>query len=75
VIGAWSSDSLATRGQASASSTSAARKLALERFHRKKANRVYTKKVRYEARKKLAEQRPRYKGQFVKLPVQQPSAT
>ena len=55
-----------------AASTRAVRRLALERFRKKKANRDYTKKVRYEARKKLAEQRPRHKGQFVKLEKQPP---
>lgn len=52
-------------GERSASRES--RKAALARFREKKAQRKFTPKVRYAARKKLAEARPRYKGQFVKL--------
>lgn len=32
----------------------------------KRKDRCFDKKVRYESRKKLAEQRPRVKGQFVR---------
>lgn len=53
-------------------STAMGRRAALERFRKKKANRSYAKKVRYQARKKLAEQRPRYKGQFIKMETQVP---
>lgn len=39
---------------------------ALQRFRNKRANRSFTKKVRYECRKQLADSRPRVKGRFVK---------
>ncbi|KAJ8446271.1 hypothetical protein Cgig2_016042 [Carnegiea gigantea] len=42
------------------------REAALTKFRLKRKERCYEKKVRYESRKKLAEQRPRVKGQFVR---------
>ncbi|XVF12761.1 hypothetical protein REPUB_Repub08aG0147300 [Reevesia pubescens] len=42
------------------------RDAALTKFRLKRKDRCYEKKVRYESRKKLAEQRPRVKGQFVR---------
>lgn len=39
---------------------------ALARFRSKRANRTFTKKVRYECRKQLADSRPRVKGRFVR---------
>ncbi|XP_061364055.1 two-component response regulator-like APRR5 isoform X2 [Gastrolobium bilobum] len=42
------------------------REAALNKFRLKRKERCYEKKVRYESRKKLAEQRPRIKGQFVR---------
>lgn len=42
------------------------REVALNKFRLKRKERCYEKKVRYESRKKLAEQRPRVKGQFVR---------
>ncbi|KAK4762278.1 hypothetical protein SAY87_030162 [Trapa incisa] len=42
------------------------RKAALVKFLMKRKTRCFEKKVRYESRKKLAEQRPRVKGQFVR---------
>ncbi|KAM7268309.1 hypothetical protein ACFE04_010475 [Oxalis oulophora] len=42
------------------------REAALNKFRLKRKDRCYEKKVRYESRKKLAEQRPRVKGQFVR---------
>ncbi|XP_043698504.1 two-component response regulator-like APRR3 [Telopea speciosissima] len=41
------------------------REAALTRFRLKRKDRCFEKKVRYHSRKKLAEQRPRLKGQFV----------
>ncbi|GLT37364.1 hypothetical protein SLA2020_116850 [Shorea laevis] len=49
------------------SNPSIQREAALTKFHLKRKDRCYEKKVRYESRKKLAEQRPRVKGQFVRL--------
>ena len=42
------------------------REAALDKFRRKRKDRCFDKKIRYVSRKKLAEQRPRIKGQFVK---------
>lgn len=39
---------------------------ALARFRTKRANRSFTKRVRYECRKQLADSRPRVKGRFVR---------
>ncbi|KAJ8485586.1 hypothetical protein OPV22_018071 [Ensete ventricosum] len=41
------------------------REMALNKFRLKRKERCFEKKVRYHARKLLAEQRPRVKGQFV----------
>ncbi|CAN6380622.1 unnamed protein product [Urochloa humidicola] len=41
------------------------REVALMKFRMKRKDRCFEKKVRYHSRKKLAEQRPRVKGQFV----------
>ncbi|KAL2893411.1 Two-component response regulator-like PRR95 [Bienertia sinuspersici] len=45
---------------------SAEREIALAKFRQKRKGRCFEKKVRYQSRKKLAEQRPRVKGQFVR---------
>ncbi|KAI3473244.1 hypothetical protein Pfo_030536 [Paulownia fortunei] len=44
----------------------AQREAALIKFRQKRKERCFKKKVRYQNRKKLAEQRPRVRGQFVK---------
>ncbi|KAH6756264.1 hypothetical protein C2S53_003684 [Perilla frutescens var. hirtella] len=49
-----------------ASHRSMQREAALTKFRLKRKDRCFDKKVRYESRKKLAEQRPRVKGQFVR---------
>ena len=43
-----------------------ARKALLAKFHRKRHNRIWNKKVRYTCRKNLADTRVRIKGRFVK---------
>lgn len=45
------------------------RKAALEKLREKKKLRNFDKKVRYESRRRLAESRPRIRGQFVKASV------
>ncbi|KAL9430421.1 hypothetical protein AB3S75_025750 [Citrus x aurantiifolia] len=45
---------------------SSQRDAALTKFRLKRKDRCYDKKVRYQRRKSLAEQRPRVKGQFVR---------
>lgn len=45
----------------------ARRLAAVAKFREKRKHRSFAKKVRYESRKKLAEQRPRVRGQFVKI--------
>ncbi|KAJ8554231.1 hypothetical protein K7X08_024909 [Anisodus acutangulus] len=49
------------------------REAALTKFRQKRKDRCFEKKVRYESRKKLAEQRPRVKGQFVRQVPSEPS--
>ncbi|XWS71767.1 hypothetical protein CRYUN_Cryun03dG0166900 [Craigia yunnanensis] len=44
----------------------AQRVAALTKFRQKRKERCFEKRVRYQSRKKLAEQRPRVKGQFVR---------
>ncbi|KAK4743121.1 hypothetical protein SAY87_001122 [Trapa incisa] len=48
---------------------SAQREAALRKFRQKRKERCFEKKVRYYSRKKLAEQRPRIRGQFVRRNV------
>ncbi|KAF3331685.1 two-component response regulator-like PRR37 isoform X2 [Carex littledalei] len=48
----------------------AQREAALNKFRQKRKERNFNKKVRYQSRKKLAEQRPRVRGQFVRQSVQ-----
>jgi len=38
------------------------------RYREKRRKRLFSKKIRYEVRKKNAEKRPRMKGRFVKRP-------
>ncbi|GKV05711.1 hypothetical protein SLEP1_g17687 [Rubroshorea leprosula] len=45
---------------------SAHREAALTKFRQKRKERCFRKKVRYQSRKRLAEQRPRVRGQFVR---------
>ncbi|MCL7032348.1 hypothetical protein MKW94_010681 [Papaver nudicaule] len=47
----------------------AQREAALNKFRLKRKERCFEKKVRYQSRKKLAEQRPRVRGQFVRQVV------
>ncbi|KAL5581152.1 hypothetical protein UlMin_013594 [Ulmus minor] len=44
----------------------AQREAALTKFRQKRKDRCFEKRVRYHSRKKLAEQRPRIRGQFVR---------
>ncbi|KAL0340923.1 UNVERIFIED_CONTAM: Two-component response regulator-like APRR5 [Sesamum radiatum] len=55
-----------------ASHRSMQREAALNKFRLKRKDRCFEKKVRYESRKKLAEQRPRVKGQFVRQVPNEP---
>ncbi|XP_073064226.1 two-component response regulator-like APRR5 isoform X2 [Primulina eburnea] len=57
-----------------ASYRSVEREAALTKFRMKRKDRCFEKKVRYESRKKLAEQRPRVKGQFVRQPLVDPQS-
>ncbi|GMI92073.1 hypothetical protein HRI_002876600 [Hibiscus trionum] len=53
-------------GSAADENRIAQRAAALTKFRQKRKERCFEKKVRYHSRKKLAEQRPRVKGQFVR---------
>ncbi|KAF9598589.1 hypothetical protein IFM89_028216 [Coptis chinensis] len=48
---------------------SAQRMAALTKFRQKRKERCFERKVRYQSRKRLAEQRPRVRGQFVRQRV------
>eukprot|EP00271_Cylindrocystis_brebissonii_P008107 TRINITY_DN22136_c0_g1_i1.p1 TRINITY_DN22136_c0_g1~~TRINITY_DN22136_c0_g1_i1.p1 ORF type:complete len:942 (-),score=165.94 TRINITY_DN22136_c0_g1_i1:1510-4335(-) len=52
---------------------SAWRAAALNKFRQKRKERNFEKKVRYQSRKRLAEARPRVRGQFVRQPASLPS--
>ncbi|XVE59152.1 hypothetical protein DITRI_Ditri05aG0022600 [Diplodiscus trichospermus] len=60
----------ATSGRGSGSGVdedrAAQREAALTKFRQKRKERCFEKRVRYQSRKRLAEQRPRVKGQFVR---------
>ncbi|KAL4187002.1 hypothetical protein AMTRI_Chr09g36960 [Amborella trichopoda] len=53
---------------------SSQREAALNKFRLKRKDRCFEKKVRYQSRKRLAEQRPRVKGQFVRQSHQEPTS-
>ncbi|XP_076941613.1 two-component response regulator-like APRR7 [Bidens hawaiensis] len=53
---------------------SAQREAALIKFRQKRKDRCFKKKIRYQNRKQLAEQRPRVRGQFVKQTGRQSSS-
>ncbi|KAK9280571.1 hypothetical protein L1049_014264 [Liquidambar formosana] len=57
------------------SNRSIQREAALMKFRLKRKDRCYEKKVRYQSRKRLAEQRPRVKGQFVRQVQTDPPTT
>ncbi|KAJ0978186.1 hypothetical protein J5N97_013660 [Dioscorea zingiberensis] len=62
---------VATNGEAGGTNVvdqnrSSLREAALNKFRQKRKERNFGKKVRYQSRKKLAEQRPRVRGQFVR---------
>ncbi|KAI3712497.1 hypothetical protein L1987_71054 [Smallanthus sonchifolius] len=59
-------NSVGSRSNGNYTHQSTQREAALNKFRMKRKDRCFDKKVRYESRKKLAEQRPRVKGQFVR---------
>jgi len=59
-------NSLGSGSNGNSTHRSMQREAALNKFRMKRKDRCFDKKVRYESRKKLAEQRPRVKGQFVR---------
>ncbi|EFH42627.1 pseudo-response regulator 3 [Arabidopsis lyrata subsp. lyrata] len=69
LLGSGSSSDNPLNQQSSGSDRSAQREAALMKFRLKRKERCFEKKVRYHSRKKLAEQRPRVKGQFIRNPL------
>ncbi|KFK27550.1 two-component response regulator-like aprr3 [Arabis alpina] len=65
-MGSGSSSDSPLNQQSSGSERAAQREAALMKFRLKRKERCFEKKVRYHSRKKLAEQRPRIKGQFIR---------
>ncbi|KAJ0266680.1 Two-component response regulator-like APRR3 [Hirschfeldia incana] len=61
-----SSDNPSNQQKSSGSDRAAQREAALMKFRLKRKDRCFEKKVRYHSRKKLADQRPRVKGQFIR---------
>ncbi|XP_022745742.1 two-component response regulator-like APRR7 isoform X2 [Durio zibethinus] len=55
-------------------SKSAHREAALTKFRQKRKERCFRKKVRYQSRKQLAEQRPRIRGQFARQTLNDPAS-
>ncbi|KAM0953247.1 putative response regulator and transcription factor RR-A-type family [Dioscorea sansibarensis] len=53
-------------GSGADQNASSQREAALNKFRQKRKERNFEKKVRYQSRKRLAEQRPRVRGQFVR---------
>lgn len=68
--GSWNGEGLPTND--TPCHRSVQREAALNKFRMKRKDRCFDKKVRYESRKKLAEQRPRVKGQFVRHALNEP---
>lgn len=58
-----------TQHQQNVVTCAANRKAAIAKFRAKRKSRTFEKKVRYASRQKLAEARPRVRGQFVKANV------
>jgi CCT motif len=55
--------------------TPAERAMRVAKFHSKRARRIWRKKIKYDCRKKLADQRPRVKGRFVTAKSDAPPCT
>jgi pseudo-response regulator 3 len=66
LLGSSSSSDNPLKQQSSGSDRWAQREAALMKFRLKRKERCFEKKVRYHSRKKLAEQRPHVKGQFIR---------
>lgn len=56
-------------GEGGRECATANRKAAIVKFREKRKARNFEKKVRYESRRRLAEARPRVRGQFVRADV------
>ena len=61
-----SEDAFARRGCQIGVYSPEARRAKIRKFHAKRHRRVWNKKIKYDCRKKLADDRPRIKGRFVK---------
>ncbi|KAK1320217.1 Two-component response regulator-like PRR73 [Acorus calamus] len=64
-----SANNISASGSGTEQDRVAQREAALNKFRLKRKERCFEKKVRYQSRKRLAEQRPRVRGQFVRQNV------
>ena len=47
------------------------RQAKIEKYKKKREIRIWGKRIKYDCRKKVAEERPRYKGKFVSKPLKE----
>ena len=66
ILSCWTQVAVGHHAASNAEACAANRKAAIAKFRAKRKQRNFEKKVRYASRQRLAETRPRVRGQFVK---------